>query len=327
AASKALEATHSNASQVVQNTLLIAAQQYFNLQEAQSQINIAEKTVTQSRELLRITEMLEKQGAGLKVDVFRAEARLQSDIQGLLLAKNEFRKDSLELALTLKIEPTIVLTPKDTEVRQITIVDPALTPDQLVDMAIAEHPEVQEAYLRVESADAAKKAAWWEAFGPGVDVGGRVGGIGPTFGDITSRSILDGFVGWTLSGSAIGRVKSAKAQLQEHRIREKIVQESIKSDVVKAYEEVLVAREQISATEKGLIAAEKTLDISQNRLKHGEGIVLEILQAQEALTKAQTDYVKAIVKYNNAQFQLLNALGELSMEGLLDTTIFSQGSR
>ncbi|MDO8137725.1 MAG: TolC family protein, partial [Candidatus Brocadiales bacterium] len=165
AARKTLEATRSNASQVVQNTLLIAAQQYFNLQEAQSRINIAEKAVAQSRELLRITEMLEKQGAGLKVDVFRTEARLQRDIQELLLAKNKFRRASLELALTLKIEPTIILSPKDAEVRQITIVDPALTPDHLVDIAIAKRPEVEEVYLRVESASAAKKAALWEAFG------------------------------------------------------------------------------------------------------------------------------------------------------------------
>lgn len=102
AAHRTFQATTANAAQVTQDTLLTAAKQYFDLVKAQSRINIAEQAIAESKEFLRITEVLEKQGAGLKVEVYRAEAKLQSDTQRLLSAQNEFRQASINLALTLK---------------------------------------------------------------------------------------------------------------------------------------------------------------------------------------------------------------------------------
>lgn len=322
AAHRTFQATVSVADRVSQNTLLTATEQYFDLIKALSKVNIAEQAVTESKEFLRITEVLEKQGAGLKVDVYRAQAKLQGDIQALLSAQNEFRQASINLALTLHLDPGITLFPTDTAVRQITMVNPSLTLSQLVDIALAKRPEVLGSQQRVASAIAAKKAALWNAFGPAVVMEGSFGGIGKTFSTVDERSIVSGLLQWTLSGSTFGRIKSASARVSANQIGQEIVYDLVKSEVVKAQEEVMLTQEQIVAAEKELTAAEQSLKLSQASLKLGTAITLEVLQALEALTGARTRLVEAIIEYNKSQTRLLNSLGELSVDTLIRAATF-----
>lgn len=191
-----------------------------------------------------------------------------------------------------------------------------MTLSQLADIALENHPEVQEAYQRVASANAAKKAALWDAFGPEVTMEGTLGGIGKTFSTVDDRSTVSGFVGWTLSGSAFGKIKSASARVSANQITQEIVQELVKSKVIKAHEEILLTQEQVITAKKELTAAEQALNLSQTNLRLGTAITLEVLQAIEALTSARTGLAEAITEYNKAQARLLNALGEVSIEAI-----------
>jgi outer membrane protein TolC len=319
AAHRNFQATTFAADRVAQNTLLSSIQQYFDLLKAMSGINIAEQAVTESKEFLRVTEIREKQGTVLKVEVFRTQAKLQAEKQSLLSAQNEFRQASIRLAITLNLDPKITLFPTDTAVRQLNLVNPSLTLHQLLDIALAKRPEVEESHQRAASATAAKKAAVWNALGPEVALEGAFGGIGKTFGNVDERTSVSGFVGWTLSGSAFGRIKSASARISESQITQEIVQNIIESEVIKAYEETLLTQEQIETAKKGLNAAEKSFELSQTNLKLGTGITLEVLQALEAVTDARTRLVEAVVEYNKAQVRLLNALGELSADTIIST--------
>ena len=319
AAHRNFQATTFAADRVAQNTLLSSIQQYFDLLKAVSGINIAEQAVTESKEFLRVTEIREKQGTVLTVEVFRTQAKLQAEKQALLSAQNEFRQASIRLAITLNLDPKITLFPTDTAVRQLNLVNPSLTLHQLLDIALAKRPEVEESHQRMASATAAKKAAVWNALGPEVALEGAFGGIGKTFGNVDERTSVSGFVGWTLSGSAFGRIKSASARISESQITQEILQNIIESEVIKAYEEILLTQEQIETAKKGLLAAEKSFELSQTNLKLGTGITLEVLQALEAVTDARTRLVEAIVEYNKAQVRLLNALGELSADTIIST--------
>ncbi|MBI5755326.1 MAG: TolC family protein, partial [Nitrospirae bacterium] len=126
AAHRNFQATTFAADRVAQNTLLSSIQQYFDLLKAVSGINIAEQAVTESKEFLRVTEIREKQGTVLKVEVFRTQAKLQAEKQLLLSAQNEFRQASIRLAITLNLDPKITLFPTDSAVRQLNLVNPSL---------------------------------------------------------------------------------------------------------------------------------------------------------------------------------------------------------
>lgn len=315
AANKLLDAAAHQEEQVTQQTLLTVAQQYFDLEQAQARVAIAEQAVAASQELVRLSRDRENLGVGLKVDVLRAEAQLAEDEGFLSRARKAFRDASVALALTLKLDPSVTLFPLEPAVRQLTVIPSETALDDLLRRALARRPEVKEFTLRTEAAEDKRKAFWWKALGPKLVGTVEESAIGRSF-DLGNRQIYSGFIGWTLSPSSIGEVQAAEARLDRTKIQADRVRESVKAEVIQARETVLTAQEQIEAAHRGVQAAEASLALSQVRLEGGVGLTLEVLEAQEALTTARTALVGAIAQYNTAQASLLRAIGAMSVTAL-----------
>jgi outer membrane protein TolC len=315
AAYKLLDAATQQEERVTQQTLLTVAQQYFDLEQAQARVAIAEQAVRASQELVRLSRDRESLGVGLKVDVVRAEARLAQDEGLRFQAQKEFRDASVKLALTLKVDPSVTLFPLEPAVKQLTVIPVATPLDDLLNRAAVQRPEVKELTLRAEAAKDQHTALWWKALGPKVVGAVEESAIGRSF-DLGNRQIYGGFIGWTLSPSSIGEIQAARARVDQTKIQAERVVESVKAEVIQAREAVLTAQEQIEAAHHGVQAAEASLVLSQVRLEGGVGLTLEVLEAQEALTTARTALVSAIAQYNKAQADLLRATGEMSVTAL-----------
>ncbi len=311
AAHRSLAAAEHDSEQVTQDVLATVAQQYFALQEAQARIKIAEEALAASRELARVGRDREEQGAGLKVDVARAEARVAADEVRLAEARKELRDASVRLALTLKIDPAMTLFPLEAVVRQRKIVDPALPLDELTRRAVATQ------LRRVTAAEDRRTATWAAALSPTVAGSVEESAIGDSLSNLGDRQIYGGFIGFRLSPASIGQVQAAKARVEEARLEEERLAQRVTGDVITARESVLTAGEQIEAALGGLRAAEAALELSQVRFKGGVGIGLEVLDAQAALSEARSNVVAAIVTYDVAQVALLRALGGVSVLALL----------
>jgi outer membrane protein TolC len=318
AAHRILAAAEQDAEQVTQDVLATVAAQYLALQEAQARVKIAEEALAASRELARVAHDREAQGAGLKVDALRAEARAAADEVRLAQARNALRDASLALAVTLKLDPTVTLFPMHTVVREQTLVDPALPLDALLERAATERADLAAESRRVAAAKSDHRATWAEALGPRLY--GRVeeSAIGRSIGNLGDRQIYGGFVGFRLSPASIGRVQAASARLDQTRLQAERLAQQAGAEVIGAREKALTAHEQIDAALRGLRAAEAALDLSQVRFKGGVGIGLEVLDAQAALTESRTNLVAAIVGYNTAEVGLLRAVGGVSPDALLE---------
>lgn len=318
AAYKLLDAAAHQEEQITQQTLLTVAQQYFDLEQAQARVAIAEQAVAASQELVRLSRDRESLGVGLKVDVLRAEAQLAEDEGFLSQTRKEFRDASVALALTLKLDPSVTLFPLEPAVRQVTVIPSETALDDLLSRALARRPEVKEFMLRTEAAEDQRKALWWKALGPKVTGTVEESAIGRSF-DLGNRQAYGAFIGWVLSPSSIGEIQAAEARLDQTKIQADRVLEVVKAEVIQARETVLTAQEQIDAALRGVQAAEASLELSQVRLEGGTGLTLEVLEAQEALTTARTALVSAIEQYNKAQTGLLRATGEMSVTALVGT--------
>ena len=315
AAYKLLDAATQQEARVTQQTLFTVARQYFDLEQAQARVAIAEQAVRASQELVRLSRDRESLGIGLKVDVVRAEARLAQDEGLLFQAQKEFRDASVKLALTLKVDPSVTLFPLEPAVKQLTVIPAATSLDDLLHRAAVQRPEVKELTLRAEAAEDQHTALWWKALGPKVVGTVEESAIGRSF-DLGNRQIYGGFIGWTLSPSSIGEMQTAKARIDQTKLQAERIVESVKAEVIQAREAVLTAQEQIEAAHRGVQAAEASLALSQVRLEGGVGLTLEVLEAQEALTTARTALVGAIAQYNKEEAGLLRAIGEMSATAL-----------
>lgn len=317
AAHRIVDATRANESVVTQDVLLNVAEEYYDLVEAQAKVKVAEKAVSDSKTLLQIAKVLEKEGIAPGADVVRAQAKLSSDEQALIRAQNEFREASINLAQTLKLDSSVTLFPQDKEIRQITLVNPEIRLDELINAAFEKHPELRRASQEIKAADDEKSGAWLSALGPQVLLEAQASGIGSDFGNIGEREIYQALVGFRISASSYGQIKAASARLGRAQVLDERTREQIRARVVKAHDEALSGKEEIIPTQKEVEAAEESLKLSQVRFKKGLGLAVEVIQAEDALANARLNYIKAIVDYNKAQARLLNALGEISTESMI----------
>ena len=316
AAHRIVDATSANESLVTQDVLLRVGEEYYELVEAQSKVKVAEKAVSESKTLLKIAEVLEKQGIGPGADVVRARAKLAGDEQSLIQAQNKFREASVNLALTLKLDSSVTLFPQDKEIRQITLIDPQIGLDDLINTAFEKHPALRRASQEIKAADAENSGAWLSTLGPEVLFEAQVSGIGTDFGNIGEREIYQALIGISISASSYGEIKAAHARVLRAQILEERTHEEIRAGVIKAYDEGLSAKEKITPTQKEVEAAEESLKLSQVRFQRGLGLSVEVIQAEDELANARLNYIKTIVDYNKAQARLLNELGEISIESM-----------
>jgi hypothetical protein len=68
-------------------------------------------------------------------------------------------------------------------------------------------------------------------------------------------------------------------------------------------------REQVQAALRQMHAAAEALPLNFKGILGGQLRAIEGLQAVDALTAAQTQYLESVIDYNRAQFALLRALG------------------
>ena len=69
--------------------------------------------------------------------------------------------------------------------------------------------------------------------------------------------------------------------------------------------------DQLATSRRAIAAAEESFKLAQQRKEFGVGVVLETIQAEQELTRARLDYLKAIAEFNKAQYALLRATGRL----------------
>ena len=106
-----------------------------------------------------------------------------------------------------------------------------------------------------------------------------------------------------------GRVHAREARLTAAHLAIEKLRDAVIDEVVESYTRVQAAREQLVAAQTALTAATQTLGLTEERKQFGVGIVLENLQAQQALTLARRNYVNVVAEYDQAQYSLRRAVG------------------
>lgn len=317
AAHRIVDVARAEESVVTQDILLSVVEGYYDLVDAQGSVNVAEKAVSDAKDLENIAEVLEKQGIGPGADVVRAKADLANKEQLLIKAQKEFREASANLALILKLDSSVTLFPNDKQIGKIQFVDRLNVLDDLINNTFKKHPEIKSASQRINAAEAEVSGAWLGALGPEVLLEAEVGGIGDEFGNIGESEFYQALVGISLSASSYGEIKASRARLRRARIVKELERERLRAGVVKAYDEAISADEEIIPARRELEAAKESLKLSQVRFRRGLGLAVEVIQAVDALASARLNYIRSIIKYNRAQVRLLNAIGEISVENLV----------
>jgi len=296
---------------ITQTVRIAVVTAYNNLQNTDENVKIQAKSVENSQRSLKDTQALERAGVGTRFDVLQSQVQLANSQQALLdaqanqlIARRELARQieyptNLDLSAADRIEPT---TPW-----KLTLEDTIL-------LALKNRSELDTQKLQREVARDRARASI-ARLGPQVGLTANVdtadnfnqaGGfaLGYRFGVNVSISLFDGGV----ASAQVDQSKSDQA-LAESRFQQSANQ--VRFDVEQAFINSQSRRRQIETATRAVEQSTEALRLARLRLSAGVGTQLEVIRAEEDLTRADVNRLQAIVGFNQSISDLQRAVNGL----------------
>jgi outer membrane protein TolC len=301
-----------------QQTLLEAAQLYFDLTRSKALVEVAADALQASEAYRRQLHEAVVAGLAFKGDELRVQTQTKDYEILLRRAREQLSVSGVELTRVLHLSPTIELAPQDSGLASLTLVETNATAARLIDQALLSRPELKQGDALLAAAREDHKGAVYGPLIPSLSAqafGGGLGG-GPDGGPTHFGAEGDYLVGlsWRIGPGGLfdpGRVRTHQARVAQAELSEAKLRDDISAQVVTGLARVQSLADQIELSQAKLTAATETLRVTHERKQYGVGIVLEDLQAQQDLERARADFLNSIAEFNKAEYQLAKYVGSL----------------
>ena len=313
---------------------LAVTEAYFGVQQARGELASANLAVKYAEDVASRTQSLLTKGLTAPSEVNRANTELGHRKQVVSAAREHWRTASAELARILRLDPSSLVAPLEPPFLPVTVIDPTVTVDSLIPIALTTRPELAEHQAVVQATLTRLKQEKLRPLIPSLAVRGVStsptgslgyglfgGGVNGTYSDFSGRFDIDMQLMWEFQSLGFGnaaRVRERKAEYQAATLDLLRTQDRIAAEVVTAFAQARSAAERANYSEpalrEGIELANKTVvELGQTR-RIGDSIVLllrpqEAVAAVQAFAQASQDFFGAIADYNRAQFRLYRALG------------------
>ena len=281
---------------------------YWDAVEASKKIEVQRDTVNKYDAHLKNVTALYEAGAQAKIDVLRSSVELSNARQELTRAENAYAVNLAALRNLLTISRTEPLTltsevayqPFETTMENCIL----YANRSRLDLA-EERMKVQQKELAVESARAGKKPTVSLTLGTGLS-----SQFQPRHDTNTDVSASVG-VSWNIFDSGVTRaaIEAAEAERDIALLTLKKAEETIDLNLRKAYLNMREAEQRFTATGDAVRQAREDAHIANERYRAGEGILLDIIDAQTALSAAETNAISARYDYARYRAQVENIMG------------------
>jgi len=268
-------------------------------------LTTAEKHLVQSKELY-------KEGLAPRSDVIKAEVQVSNARLTVIKAENAFHSAKANLA-------TAMGQPVATDFDVISH-DQGLLPilpsfNDVLLLAYEQRPELKGSRARIESAKASvdqAKSGLYPNLSLDASYGWQQGEFSPTdkkwsIGLTVSIPIFEQL-------TARSKIGQATASLSGLKASETQTARNVELEVQQAWLALKEAIELYDVTKKALEQAEEDMRVSEGRYKEGLGNILEVLDAQTALTQAKSFNVVVLYDIAGAGAKLDRATGKETME-------------
>jgi outer membrane protein len=281
---------------------------FFNVLRAQEFQKVQEDAVSQLEAHLKDAQLHYEAGTIARFDVLRAETELANAKQGLIAGRNgvQLAKSALNNVMGQPVATLIdVVEPEKP-------VFPKIELAACTDAACNWRPEVLKSKTQVRMADQTRKItslAGKPRFNLQWDYNRNFNSTifnprdhGWTAYLTTNISVFDG-------GATRAAVDRASSDADNARSMQQQVTQGVTLDAQQAYLNLNESRDRIQVAEKGLEQAKEAMRLAQVRYQGGVSTQLEVLDAQAALTLAETNHVNATYDYQTALANLERAVG------------------
>ena len=298
------------------DTVLLVKESYFNLLFGKRLVAVNQEAVVRAELNLRSAKGFFEVGTRPKFDVTRAEVDLANAQLTLIQARNAVRLARVALNTAMGIS---IGSP--TEVEDILSYEAfPVDESRLLPEALQRRPEYRQIKVKVEAAEASVRQTFRDFF-PDVKGNAKYGfdraeaEVKPGGQTLTADFVEVWELGVTLNwsifdgGNKIAKYKEAKASLEAAQSRVRVQELAIWKEVEQAHLNVIESEERIQAAKKAVEAARENFRLAQGRFDAGVGTIIELTDAQLALTQALSTEAQALTDYRIGVSRLERALG------------------
>jgi len=288
--------------------VLAAGGAYLQAVATAARVDSQQAQVNNAQAIYKQAVIRKEAGTNARIDVTRSLVEFQSEQQRLVSLEADLRKQKISLARIMGL-------PLD---RELELAEPlsfnaTVVPDVdgSIQRALQQRADIRSAQAQVAAAERQVSAARAERQ-PSVALSGYYGVLGPNPTQAHGVFAVTGSVTvpvWQ-GGRTRGDIQQAEATLHQRQAELTDQRGRVEQDVRTALIEFQTATGQVRLAESNRKYANDTLSQARDRFNAGVATTLEVVQAQEQVAGAESDYVSSLFSANLAKLALARAVGD-----------------
>ncbi len=306
-----LDAAQATEAQARFQAALLVESAYYAVLADREFTRVAENRVARAEEQLKAARALVTSGAAVQTDSLQVMLELNRAEVGLLQQRSNLRVSQLELGRRVGLPGAVDAAPLDTLVPRPL----PLSVEAAIAQAVAQGPEYRVARARERAAEAFLRGRRG-AYLPTLALSGAHtrfdDHVFPSARNVSSLTLPLNYPLWN-NGDREIQLSQARTDRDVARAIRADLERAAARDVTAAYEAYETARARFGLAEAARGVAQENYRVQETRYRAGATTVLDLLEAQLALTQAQADLV-------DARFSARLALAAL--EAMLGTRLF-----
>jgi outer membrane protein TolC len=285
---------------------------YYGVLLAKKQLEVAEESLKTAQAILDQSKDRFDSGVVVESDLLSAQVRLASRKQELIRAQNNLALARVQLGTSMGISTNTEFDPAEALAERKL---PEMALEDVEKKAVDMRPDLKrirsEEEAQQQSVSIAKSSfgprvnafAGWEADNPTFVAGG--GGNNWLAGIEVQYDLFEG-------GAKRARLSHERAMQEKVTAVKEMATDATRLEVRRAYYDLDSARQQVEVARATIAESQESLRINQNRYDSGLSTITDLLAADEASRRSQTDYWEAVYRYHTGYANLELVSGTLN---------------
>ncbi|HVH72357.1 MAG TPA: TolC family protein [Candidatus Dormibacteraeota bacterium] len=304
-----LNASRANSLSTREQVILLTVSHYIgtlravaNVQASQSRVELAQALYDQAADL-------QKEGVGTGIDTLRANVELQNEKQRLLEAQNERETLLYGLSRLLNLDPRQKIELSDSLSFSNT---PQPVVERSIEAALGDRQEWKALSSQIQAAENQKKAAQDSRL-PSVRFDGTFAYVGTSGNTTLPTYTYQSSLNLPLFTGGKIRAEVTRADLEIRKLEEQRadLRNQIALDVKTALLNLDSARNEVQVANLGVQLSKEEVDQARDRFKAGVANNIEVIQAQDSLSRANDNQIAALYRFNQARADFARSIGQM----------------
>jgi outer membrane protein len=292
-----------------EQVILLVVSQYIGTLRNIADVHASQSRVDLAKALYDQAADLQKEGVGTGIDTLRANVELQNENQRLIEAEANRETSLFGLSRLLNLDPRQKIELADA----LSFFDtPQPDTEASIDEGLAGRQEWKSLQEQIKSAEHEKKAIS-ESRLPSLKFQGNwyYTGSSSTTGIPTYNYEVAATMPLFTSGRIHAEIVRADLDLQKLHQQQADLRNEIALNVKTALINLDSARNEVKVANLGVQLSNEEVDQARDRFKAGVANNIEVIQAQDSLSRANDNQIAALYRFNQAHADFARAVGQM----------------